>query len=368
VPQWLSRDMDMAEHAIVANGIVFTYASGEDTTQIVPDRAFDDPAGAQNGGAISNGGDSPHSRIAARGALRTRRADGPRVVEQRQRDRDVESLQRPDGGQRPRLHHDVRRHDLRLRHQAIGARDAHLDGTSLLAILCALAGTIGWAQGRNVGFDWPATGADAQRTAWLRLDPNISAANLSKPGFEFLWQEKLPNAPRQSASLSQGVTMNGLLGFTPASFVTGVSNNVFALDNDTGYPVWHRRFDDPLPAPTAACPGASPGRQDEWSASFVHLCNCRLLRHPSVDTVVASGWPAKACPWRSRDAMGARRCEACRLPFPRAAAAGVLVRADMKDRSTSCRAAARCTRSARSREWTSKNLRPFFRRMPATRI
>jgi len=130
---------------------------------------------------------------------------------------------------------------------------------SLLAMICALAGTIGWAQGRNIGFDWPATGADAQRTAWLRLDPNISAANLSKPGFEFLWQEKLPNAPRQSASLSQGVTMNGLLGFTPASFVTGVSNNVFALDNDTGYPVWHRRFDDPLPASTAACPGGITG-------------------------------------------------------------------------------------------------------------
>ena len=71
VPQWLSRDMDMAEHAIVANGIVFTYASGEDTSQIVPDRAFDDPAGAQNGGAISNGGVRriPGSRRAALYAL-----------------------------------------------------------------------------------------------------------------------------------------------------------------------------------------------------------------------------------------------------------------------------------------------------------
>ena len=86
----------------------------------------------------------------------------------------------------------------------------------LLAVACALATAVGWAQGRNVGFDWPATGADAQRTAWLRLDPNISVENFSKkPGFEFLWREKLDNAPRQSASLSQGVTMNGLIGFTP---------------------------------------------------------------------------------------------------------------------------------------------------------
>ena len=60
-----------------------------------------------------------------------------------------------------------------------------------LAVICALASAVGWAQGRNVGFDWPATSADAQRTAWLRLDPNISVENLSKPGFEFLWREKL---------------------------------------------------------------------------------------------------------------------------------------------------------------------------------
>jgi outer membrane protein assembly factor BamB len=63
--------MDMAEHTIVANGIVFTYASGEDTSQVVPDRPFDDPAGAQIGGAVSTGSDRrvPGSRRAALYAL-----------------------------------------------------------------------------------------------------------------------------------------------------------------------------------------------------------------------------------------------------------------------------------------------------------
>jgi outer membrane protein assembly factor BamB len=131
--------------------------------------------------------------------------------------------------------------------------------SNLVVIMCAFAGAVGWAQGRAIGFDWPVTGADAQRTAWLRLDPNISAENLSKPVFEFLWREKLDNAPRQSASLNQGVTMNALFGFAPASFVSGASNVVFALDNDTGYPLWTRRFDAPLPAATARCPGGMTG-------------------------------------------------------------------------------------------------------------
>jgi outer membrane protein assembly factor BamB len=125
--------------------------------------------------------------------------------------------------------------------------------------MCAFATAIGWAQGRNVGFDWPASSADAQRTSWLQLDPYISVDALSKPGFQLQWREKLNNAPRQSASLNQGVTMNGLLGFSPASFVAGVSNNVFAIDNDTGYPLWHRRLDAPLPAATDRCPGGMTG-------------------------------------------------------------------------------------------------------------
>jgi outer membrane protein assembly factor BamB len=132
--------------------------------------------------------------------------------------------------------------------------------TYLIALTCVLAGGVMWGQGRNIGLEWPATQGDAQRTAWLRSDPNISVANLNRPGFELLWQEKLDNQPRHVYSLSQGVTMNGLLGFSPASFVTGVSNNLFALDNDTGFPLWHRRFDSPLPsAATAACPGGLTG-------------------------------------------------------------------------------------------------------------
>ena len=36
-PAWISRDMNRAEPPVVANGVVFTYGSGEDTTQAYPD-------------------------------------------------------------------------------------------------------------------------------------------------------------------------------------------------------------------------------------------------------------------------------------------------------------------------------------------
>ena len=38
-PAWLSRDMDLGEEAVIANGVVFAYAAGEDATQVVPDLA-----------------------------------------------------------------------------------------------------------------------------------------------------------------------------------------------------------------------------------------------------------------------------------------------------------------------------------------
>jgi outer membrane protein assembly factor BamB len=43
-PAWISRDMNRAEPPVVANGVVFAYGSGEDTTQTYPGFGFDLPA------------------------------------------------------------------------------------------------------------------------------------------------------------------------------------------------------------------------------------------------------------------------------------------------------------------------------------
>ena len=70
-PAWLSRDMDLAEEAVIANGVVFAYAAGEDATQVVQDRAWDEPGGPVYGGGLSSGPVRrvPNSRRAALYAL-----------------------------------------------------------------------------------------------------------------------------------------------------------------------------------------------------------------------------------------------------------------------------------------------------------
>jgi len=41
-PAWMSRDLDQGEPPVIANGVVFSYASGEATAQAYPDVGLQD--------------------------------------------------------------------------------------------------------------------------------------------------------------------------------------------------------------------------------------------------------------------------------------------------------------------------------------
>jgi hypothetical protein len=122
-----------------------------------------------------------------------------------------------------------------------------------------IAGSATVAQVGRGWSDWPTPYADAQRTSWLRADPKISVASMSQPGFELQWTSKLGNQRRGVHGLTQGVTASGVTLFVPTSLVAGSSNNLYMLDNDTGYVVWSRTFEGSLPASTAACGGGITG-------------------------------------------------------------------------------------------------------------
>jgi hypothetical protein len=127
---------------------------------------------------------------------------------------------------------------------------------ALLAILTTvIAGSVVFTQPGRGGSQWLTAFADAQRTSWIRVDDKVSLATMSKPGFELQWKAKLDNQPRGLNGLAQGVSAAGVTLFVPMTIVVGSSNNVYAIDNDTGYVVWQRHFDAAMPAATAQCPG-----------------------------------------------------------------------------------------------------------------
>ena len=128
-----------------------------------------------------------------------------------------------------------------------------------VTLAAALAGGVTFAQVGRGGSEWLTAFGDAQRTSWIRSDAKISLETMSKPGFELQWTSKLDHQPRGLQGFAQGVTANGVTLFVPMSIVTSSSNQVFALDNDTGYVVWQRQFEAPMPAPTAECPGGLTG-------------------------------------------------------------------------------------------------------------
>lgn len=120
---------------------------------------------------------------------------------------------------------------------------------------CVTAVTMPLAQPGRGGSQWLTALADAQRTSWVRTDDKVSIVSMSKPGFELQWKSRLDNQPRGLSGLSPGVSASGVTLFVPMSIVTGSSNNVYAIDNDTGYVVWQRHFDSTIPPATPQCPG-----------------------------------------------------------------------------------------------------------------
>jgi outer membrane protein assembly factor BamB len=132
-------------------------------------------------------------------------------------------------------------------------------GVAAAAFVVAAGGMVRAQLGGLTNQEWSTSGADAQRSQWIRKDPLISKSAMASGKFGLLWKLKVNNQPRQLNAFSQAVLVGnamGYKGFRSLTVLAGASNTIFAIDNDFGVMYWEKHFDVAIPAEsTAACPG-----------------------------------------------------------------------------------------------------------------
>src|ERR1043166_6281405 len=102
--------------------------------------------------------------------------------------------------------------------------------------------------------DWLTDGYDSKRTAWQRDEKIISTANAKD--IKLLWKIKLDNEPRQMHNRFPPLTVekvNTGNGVKQIAIETGVSDNLYAIDVETGKILWKKHF-------VSTAPSASGGR------------------------------------------------------------------------------------------------------------
>jgi len=125
---------------------------------------------------------------------------------------------------------------------------------ALFLLLCPAAA------GQTGPTDWLTFAGDAQRTGWARNEKILAQGNVAT--LELKWKLQLPNAPREMHSLTAPVVVENLYtdrGSKDYLFVAGSSDNLYAIDLDTGKLVWQRSFSvdvKPKSPPGWLCPNA----------------------------------------------------------------------------------------------------------------
>src|SRR5271154_6273013 len=122
----------------------------------------------------------------------------------------------------------------------------------LLSALCAV--------GPVHASDWLSFGGDPQRTGWAQGEKDINRGNAKD--LTLLWKASLENQPRELNSLTAAVAAEWVVtpkGMKEIVVVGGASDNLFALDAETGKILWKKTFSAEgasRQTPSWLCPGA----------------------------------------------------------------------------------------------------------------
>jgi outer membrane protein assembly factor BamB len=120
----------------------------------------------------------------------------------------------------------------------------------------ALFASLAFGQFGRGGGDWMAAGGDAQRTASVKTDPQISVASVQGGVMQSLWKLKLNGTPTPPVISSRLITYKG---FKDLLYVSTSADNVVSIDHVMGKVFWesHLPYDSllvPVKNGTAACP------------------------------------------------------------------------------------------------------------------
>ena len=106
-----------------------------------------------------------------------------------------------------------------------------------------------------IAANWLSYGSDPQRTGWSPHETDINPGNAKS--MALLWKAHLDNQPRELASLTAPVNVEWVTtdkGMAEITIVGGASDNLFALDSDTGKLLWKKTFEA----------GSKPRQQPHW--------------------------------------------------------------------------------------------------------
>src|ERR1700712_3510219 len=96
--------------------------------------------------------------------------------------------------------------------------------------------------------DWLTDGGNPQRTAWQKDEHILSPSNVKN--LQIVWKLQLDNKPQQMHSLFPPLIIDHLktaAGEKQVLIVSGISDNVYAIDAVAGTLIWKKHFDYPPP-------------------------------------------------------------------------------------------------------------------------
>ncbi|WP_031497685.1 PQQ-binding-like beta-propeller repeat protein [Bryobacter aggregatus] len=99
------------------------------------------------------------------------------------------------------------------------------------------------------GAEWRTDGGNPQRTAWQQNEKILNKDNVK--GMKLLWKIKLDNVPQEMHSLFAPLIVENVptkAGKKQIAVVSGISDNLYAIDVETGKLIWKKHFEYPTPA------------------------------------------------------------------------------------------------------------------------